>query len=270
MRDDSETPAYILRPMGAVNWIGVWSLYLKEVRRFLKVAMQTLLAPIVTTLLFLAIFTLALGRADWTVSGVDFTRFLAPGLVMMAIIQNAFANNSSSLIIAKVQGNIVDFLMPPLTAGELTFAFAMGGITRGLVVGTIVYLAMLPFVDIGLHHLGYTLFYAASASLCLSLLGLVAGIWGEKFDHLSAVTNFIIMPMSFLSGTFYSVERLPGDWVLAAHLNPFFYMIDGLRYGLIGHSEGSLATGVVLLCVLNLLLWIACRWMFVSGWRLKP
>lgn len=238
-------------------------------RRFLNVYTQTLLAPMVTTLLFLAIFTLALGRAMQQVGGVSFAEFLAPGLVMMAMVQNAFANTSSSILIAKVQGNIVDVLMPPLSAGELTLGFAAGGVTRGLVVGVAVTLGMWIFVPLTIHSLSAVLFYAVNASLMLSLLGMLGGIWSEKFDHIAAVTNFVITPFSFLSGTFYSIERLPEHLQVVAHFNPFFYMIDGFRYGFIGHADGSLALGAVVLLGTNLALWVTAHRFFATGYRLK-
>jgi ABC-2 type transport system permease protein len=201
--------------------------------------------------------------------GVPFTEFLAPGLVMMAMVQNAFANTSSSIVISKVQGNIIDVLMPPLSAGELTLGFAVGGAARGLMVGLAVSLAMAVFVDMKIHNVGFILFHAMAASLLLSLLGVAAGIWSEKFDHMAAVTNFVITPLAFLSGTFYSVERLPGMWHTIAHLNPFFYMIDGFRYGFIGHADGHLGAGIVVMVVANLCLWAACHRMFATGYKLK-
>lgn len=257
------------RRLGPVNWVGLWTLYLKEVRRFAKVATQTVLAPLVTTLLFLAIFSLALGRAVDTIGGVPFLQFLAPGLVMMAMVQNAFANTSSSLLISKIQGNIVDVLMPPLSPGELTLGFAAGGVSRGLVVGVAVGLAMWVAVPFPLHHPGFVLFHAVAASLMLALLGVVGGICAEKFDQMAAMTNFVITPFAFLSGTFYSVERLPPVWRTVAHLNPFFYMIDGFRYGFIGHADGSLAAGLVVMTVVNLALWLLAYRLFAVGYKLK-
>jgi ABC-2 type transport system permease protein len=252
-----------------VNWTGLWTLYLREVRRFVKVSTQTVMAPLVTTLLFLAIFTLALGRSVTQVGGVPFAEFLAPGLIMMAMVQNAFANTSSSLMIAKIQGNIVDVLMPPLSPGELTLGFAAGGVSRGLMVGLAVGLTMWIFVPVRIHDAALVLFHAVAASLMLSLLGILGGIWSEKFDHMAAVTNFIITPLSFLSGTFYSVERLPGFWHAIAHLNPFFYMIDGFRYGFIGHADGSLAAGVAVMSTTNLVLWLLTWRAFDTGYKLK-
>jgi ABC-2 type transport system permease protein len=252
-----------------MNWRGLWTLYLREVRRFVKVSTQTILAPLVTTLLYLAIFVLAIGDAVRTVGGVSFDAFLAPGLIMMAMVQNAFANTASSILIAKVQGNIVDTLMPPLSPGELTCGFALGGVTRGLAVGAGMWLAILLFVDTGLHDLFFVVFHAVAASLTLSLLGVIGGVWAEKFDHMAAVTNFIITPLSFLSGTFYSIAGLPHLWYVVAHLNPFFYMIDGFRYGLTGHADGSLVAGLFVMTVVNALLWALAYGMFARGYRLK-
>ena len=212
---------------------------------------------------------MALGGDARAVGGIPFAQFLAPGLVMMAVAQNAFANTSSSIVISKVQGNIVDVLMPPLSPAEFTLGYALGGVTRGLAVGLVVGLAMAIFVPIKVVHPGLVLFHAVAASLMLSLLGLIGGIWSEKFDHIAAVTNFIVTPLSFLSGTFYSVERLPESWRFLAHANPFFYMIDGFRYGFIGHADGSLAAGVAVLVGANAaLLWL-CHRMVATGYRLK-
>ena len=247
----------------------MWTLYVKEVRRFAKVATQTVIAPVVTTLLFLAIFALALGGATREVGGVPFAQFLAPGLVMMAMVQNAFANTSSSLLISKIQGNIVDVVMPPLSAGELTLAFAAGGVTRGLAVGLAVALAMAVFVPMEVQHPFLVLFHAFAASLMLSLVGLLAGIWAEKFDQMAAITNFVITPFAFLSGTFYSVERLPEFWRVAAHFDPFFYIIDGFRYGFIGHADASLALGAAVLIAADILLWALVYAWFRRGYKLK-
>lgn len=255
--------------MGRVNWRGLWTLYMKEVRRFLNVFTQTLLAPMVTTLLFLAIFTLALGGRGRDLGGVPFSSFLAPGLIMMALVQNAFANTSSSLVIAKVQGNIVDVLMPPLSPAELALGIAGGGVTRGLMVALAVGLGMWIFVPVTIHNPLFILYHGVMASLMLSLLGMIGGIWAEKFDHIAAVTNFVITPFSFLSGTFYSIQRLPEAWQVVAHFNPFFYMIDGFRYGFIGHADGNLWLGIAVMAGFNLFLWLVTYQMFATGYRLK-
>ncbi len=258
------------RHIGAVNWLGLWTLYTKEVRRFLNVATQTVAAPMTTTLLFLAIFTLALGRAVEMVNGIPFARFLAPGLVMMAMVQNSFANSSSSLVVSKIQGNIVDVLMPPLSPAELTIGFALGGMTRGVIVGCATILGMSLFVDLGLAHFHYILFHGFAASLMLALLGVIGGIWAEKFDHMAAITNFVITPFAFLSGTFYSIKRLPETFQMVAHFNPFFYMIDGFRYGFTGVTDTNPLLGVVVMSCIDAVLWVIAWRMFTAGYKLKP
>lgn len=262
-------PAQGARRFGLVNWVGLWTLYLREVRRFWKVVFQTVGAPVVTTLLFLAIFSLALGGLRPDIGGTLFTSYLAPGLVIMAMLQNAFANTSSSLLIGKVQGNVVDILMPPLSAGELTTAIALGGLTRGLVVGVFTFLGMTFFVDFTLSNIWAVLYFAVSGSLVMSFMGMLVGIWAEKFDHMQAITNFIITPLTFLSGTFYSVDQLPEPAQVFSSFNPFFYMIDGFRYGFIGQPEGNLVVGVLLLAALNIILWVSCYIMFDRGYRIK-
>lgn len=257
------------RYVGRINWLGLWTHYAKEVHRFVKVGLQTLVAPCVTTLLFLAIFSLALGRAVPNLGGVSFAEFLAPGLIIFAIIQNSFANTTSSIMIAKIQGNIVDLLMPPLTAAELTLGFALAGVTRGVMVALAVGLAMWAFVPLGLHDPLMIAFHAVSAAIMLSVLGMIVAIWADKFDNVASITNFIITPLSFLSGTFYSIERLPGFWRDVAAANPFFYLIDGFRYGFIGHHDGSLVTGMIVVTAINIVLWSICHVMIVRGYKIK-
>ncbi len=257
------------RDIGAINWMGVHTHLMKEILRFIKVGMQTLLAPVITTLLFLAVFSLALGRAVETLGGVPFVQFLAPGLIMMAIIQNAFANTATSMMISKIQGNIVDVLMPPLNAGEFAFGFIMGGAVRGVMVAILVGLGMWVFVPMQIHNAWLIVFHAVSAALMLSLTGLLTGIVFDKFDHQASVSNFIIVPLSFLSGTFYSIERLPPEWREVALYNPFFYMIDGFRYGFIGHADASLLQGALLLTAINVALWTTCHLLIKRGYKLK-
>ena len=265
----SPAGALTVRHIGLVNWRGLWTLYAKEVKRFLNVFTQTIAAPVVTSLLFFAIFSLALGGVVRTVGDVPFVRFLVPGLIMMAMMQNAFANTSSSLIIAKIQGNIVDVLMPPLSPAELTIGFAGGGVTRGVVVGIATGMVMALFVPVGIHAPVLIVFHAVAASLMLSLLGIMGGIWAERFDHIAAVTNFVVMPLSFLSGTFYSIERLPEAWQLVAQLNPFFYVIDGFRYGFIGRADADPLIGVVVMLAVDAGLLVATHRMFARGYKLK-
>lgn len=254
---------------GLVNWVGLWYLYLKEVRRFLNVFTQTIAAPVVTTLLFLAIFTLALGRAVEMVNGVPFATFLAPGLIIMAMAQNAFANTSSSIVISKIQGNIVDVLMPPISPGEFVAAYALGGVTRGVAVGLATGIVMAFFVDFPLEHPLFVVYHAISSSMMLALLGMIGGIWSEKFDHIAAFTNFVIMPFSFLSGTFYSITRLPEPFYSAAFFNPFFYMIDGFRYGFIGRSDADPILGMLVMAGVNIALWLLAWRMCTTGYKLK-
>lgn len=257
------------RPLGAVNWLGLWTLYKKEVRRFLKVSFQTVLAPVATTLLYMIVFSLAIGSRRGEVMGVDFTAFVAPGLIMLGMLNNSFANSSSSLIVAKVQGNTVDFLMPPLSPGELAAAFIGGAVTRGVIVGAATALAVAPFVDVSINHLWAVLYFGLSAAAMMSMIGLIAGLWAEKFDHLAVITNFIIMPLAFLSGTFYSVEILPEPFYTISHVNPVFFMIDGFRYGFIGAHDSHLLIGGLVVLAINAALLIAAYLLLRSGWRLK-
>jgi ABC-2 type transport system permease protein len=257
------------RPVGAVNWIGLATLIRKEIHRFLKVWVQTVAAPVVTTLLFYAVFALALGGVVRMVGDVPFLLFLAPGLIMMAIAQNAFANSSSSVLVAKVQGNIVDVLMPPLSALELTTAYIVGGVVRGAMVGVITALAIHLFIPLTVAHPFYILFHGVMAASLLALLGLIGGIWADKFDHMAVVTNFIVTPLSFLSGTFYSIESVPPAFRFIAHLNPFFYFIDGFRYGFIGQTDGTLGTGILVMLGINLALGFVAWRMIDRGYKLK-
>ncbi len=262
-------PEFASTRIGRINWLGTWTLYLKEVRRFSNLYLQTILAPLATTLLFFATFSLALGAHRPEVHGVPFVEFLAPGLIMMGIIQNAFANTSSSMLGAKIQGNIVDLLMPPLSPGEVATAVIMGGVTRGIFVGLVNMIALMPFVAMDILHPWAVLYFALAASVILSVTGTLTGIWSEKFDHMASVTNFVILPLSFLSGSFYSVTLLPKAFQIINHFNPFFYLIDGLRYGFIGVSDTSPVLGALVSAGVALALWVACYLVLKSGWRLK-
>ena len=252
-----------------INMIGLFTLCKREVWRFMKVWNQTLIAPVVTTLLFLAILTLAMGGNTRMIEGIAFNQFIAPGLVMMAIVQNAFANTSSSLMISKIQGVIVDLLMPPFTGAEITFALVVGGVVRGVLVGVTVSIAVYLFVPATLAHPLIGLFHVVAASVMLALLGILTGVWSQSFDQLSAITNYIITPLSFLSGTFYSIKDLPPLWYGICHFNPFFYMIDGFRYAITGISDGSITTGLMVMTVTNVILWIITQMLITRGYRLK-
>jgi ABC-2 type transport system permease protein len=254
-----------------VNWEGLRTLYIKEVRRFFKVQMQTVWAPAVTTLLYLAIFTVALGRGGRMVMGVPFANFIAPGLIVMAMIQNAFANSSFSLLVGKIQGNIVDYLMPPLSTGELIAGLVGASVTRAFLVGFGVWLAMLlwPGVSVDIRRPELVLWFGLMGSLLLAFLGLMTSIWADKFDHAAAVTNFVVTPLSLLSGTFYSVHQLAPKFQAVSYANPFFYVISGFRAGFLGVSDSPLLVGAVGLLLLNVALWAACYVLLRSGWRIK-
>ncbi len=257
------------RRFGRVNWLGMMTLYGKEVRRFFKVYMQTLVAPVATAGLFMAVFTLALAARRGDVDGMPFAAFLAPGIVMMAVIQNAFANSSSSLVVGKVQGNIVDVLMPPLSPGELTTAYALGGATRGLCVAALAIVLVFPFIGLGVANPLWAAFFAFIGALILALGGVMTGIWAEKFDHTSAVTNFIVTPLAFLSGTFYKVSDLPEPWATISSWNPIHFLIDGFRWGILGVGESNPWIGAGVSVAIAVVLWMVCLWMFRTGYRLK-
>ena len=257
--------------LSGVNWGGLKTLYIKEVRRFFKVQLQTVWAPAITTLLFLVIFTVARGRTGREGMGVPFADFLAPGLIVMGMIQNAFANASFSLLVGKIQGNIVDYLMPPLSTGELIAGLVGASVTRALLVGGAVWLIMLvyPGVHVAPRHIGAVLWFGVMGSAMLAFLGLVTSIWAEKFDHAAAVTNFIVAPLSLLSGTFYSIESLSPVFQAVSHANPFFYIISGFRYGFLGIADSPVAFGAVLLLGINIGLGALCYALLARGWKLK-
>jgi len=271
-----ETPLWTRRPPGepvlsGVNWGGLKTLYIKEVRRFFKVQLQTVWAPAITTLLYLAIFTVALGRTGRTVMGLPFADFIAPGLIIMAMIQNAFANASFSLLVGKIQGNIVDYLMPPLSTGELMAGLVGAAVTRAFLVGFAVWIVMSlwPGVSVSIHHPLWAFWFGLMGSLLLAFLGLLTSLWADKFDHAAAVTNFVVAPLSLLSGTFYSVKALAPAFRAVSHANPFFYVISGFRYGFLGISDSPLMVGAIGLLVLNLILWLICWSLLRSGWKIK-
>jgi ABC-2 type transport system permease protein len=255
----------------SVNWGGLKTLYLKEVRRFFKVQLQTIWAPAITTLLFLVIFTVALGRSGRTVLGVPFADFLAPGLIIMAMIQNAFANSSFSLLVGKIQGTIVDYLMPPLSTGELIAGLVGAAVTRAFLVGFAVWLAMLlwPGVHAVPRNPLVIFWFGLMGSMMLGFLGLLTSIGAEKFDHAAAVTNFVVAPLSLLSGTFYSIESLAPAFQAVSHANPFFYVISGFRSGFIGIADSPVAVGAAVLLAINFFLWALCYALVKKGWKLK-
>ena len=250
-----------------VNREGLWTLYIKEVRRFLKVQTQTIWAPAVTTLLFLVIFTVALGREGRTVLGVPFASFIAPGLIAMGMMQNAFANSSFSLLVGKIQGTIIDYLMPPLSEGELMAGIVAAATTRAVAVGCAVAIAILlwPGISLGAAHPWAIIWFGLMGAIMLSLLGLLTSLWAEKFDHAAAVTNFVVAPLSLLSGTSFQ---------MISYANPFFYVISGFRYGFLGASDIGDGHAAVWwaaggLGIFNLALGALTYWLLRTGWKLK-
>ena len=279
--DNGATGARQFPPKGepqitGINRIGLWSLYIKEVKRFLKVQTQTVWAPAVTTLLFLVIFTVALGRSGRQVLGVDFGTFVAPGLIMMGMMQNAFANSSFSLLAGKMQGTIIDLLMPPLSEAELMLGIVAAAITRAVMVGGAVALAMWLYPDVHLHaaHPWAIVWFGLMGATMLAIMGLLASIWAEKFDHNAAITNFIIAPLSLLSGTFYVIDNLAPVFQTISRANPFFYMISGFRFGFLGESDIGNTNEAVIgaaigVGVLNVVLGAITYRVLKSGWKIK-
>ncbi len=257
------------RRFGAVNWMGLYTLAKRETLRFMAVWTQTLLAPLVTAGLFLLIFTIAIGPSRPDVMGVPFLIFLAPGIMMMTVIQNAFANTSSSMVISKVQGNIVDTLMPPLSPLEILLGYLAGGIARGVLIACVVALAFLVFLSIAPQNLFIIMIFVILGGAFMGALGLFAGIFANKFDQMAAITNFIVTPLAFLSGTFYSVEALPPVLNKLSHLNPVFYLIDGLRFGMIGVSDSSPWLGMAVCTGATLVVGAVTWQMLRTGYRLK-
>ncbi len=273
---NDQTPSWVRNEPGkasleGVNWGGLSTLYIKEVRRFFKVQMQTIWAPAVTTLLYLVIFTVALGREGKTVLGVPFADFIAPGLIVMAMIQNSFANSSFSLLVGKMQGTIVDYLMPPLSVGELIAGLVGASVTRAILVGFAVWFIMVlwPGVHVSIVHPLSVIWFGLMGSLMLAFLGLLTSVWADKFDHAAVVSNFVVAPLSLLSGTFYSVEQLSPTFRAISHANPFFYVISGFRHGFLSESDSPIYVGGIALLLLNILLFAACYAVLRKGWKIK-
>jgi ABC-2 type transport system permease protein len=257
-----------------VNWGGLRTLYVKEVRRFFKVQLQTVWAPAVTTLLYLVIFTVALGaRAAVPVGGTTrpFADFIAPGLIVMGMMTNAFANSSFSLLVGKLQGTIVDYLMPPLSSSELLAGLSLAAVTRAFLVGGALWIAMLcwPGVHVAMANPLAVLWFGLMGSLLLTFLGVLTSIWAEKFDHAAAVTNFVVQPLALLSGTFYSVDKLAPTFRMVSHFNPIFYVISGFRYGFLGVADSPVAFGAGLLLVINIAMGALCYTLLRRGWKIK-
>jgi ABC-2 type transport system permease protein len=258
-----------VRRFGVINWIGFKSLWLKECNRFLIVWQQTLLSPLVSSLLFLSVLSLALGNNKGDVLGYSFISFLAPGLIAMSILTQSFSHSVSSLMISKIQGNIVDMLYAPLSAAEVSMAIILAAITRSFLIAIISIIIFSLIIEIHVNNIVYILLFGFLSSFILGSLGFITGLWAEKFDHTATVTNFIITPLSFLSGVFYSIDKLPNFFQMISHINPFFYMIDGFRYGFLGASDGSIKIGIIYLTVLSFVMWFIAFYLYKKGYKIK-
>jgi len=254
---------------GLVNWIGFKSLWFKECNRFMSVWQQTLLSPLISSLLFLSVLSLALGNNREDVLGYSFISFLAPGLIAMSILTQSFSHSVSSLMIGKMQGNIVDMLYAPLSAFEVTMAIILAALTRSFLIAIISIGVFSLIVEMPINNIFYIFIFGFLSAFILGSLGFITGIWAEKFDHSVTVTNFIITPLSFLSGVFYSIDKLPEFFQTISHINPFFYMIDGFRYGFLGKSDGLISVGLIYLTILSILMWYVAFFLYKKGYKIK-
>ena len=255
--------------MNRYNYLCFFTLIKKEVFRFLKVGIQTIIGPAISSLLFLAVFSLALGRSVNSINGIDLAYFIAPGLIMMTMLQNSFANSASSIGQSKFQGNIVDVLMAPLNNIELALGYIIGSVCRGIICGIVTSLGVLIFIPLEIYSLTHLIFFTFMGCIMMGSLGTIVGIWADKWDQQQGITNFIVLPLTFLSGTFYSIKRLPEFWQKVSSLNPFFYNIDGFRYAFTGVSDSSLIHGSIFLILINFFLIFFCYLMFSKGYKIK-
>ncbi len=255
--------------MSSMNLLGAKTLFKREVHRFLKVKMQTIVTPALTAILYLLIFRYAMGERQVPGLHVDYFTFLVPGLAMMAMMQNAFANTSSSMIMGKVMGMHIYLLMAPLSALEVVLAFLAAAVVRAIVVAVVFLSVLFPFVDISVLHLGIILLYGLCASIIMGGLGLIAGMWAKDFDNIAMVTNFVILPLTFLSGVFYSVKQLPEFWQRVNDANPFFYLTDGFRYGFLGIGDTDPYASMMVVISTALLTIATCWYLWNIGWRMK-
>ena len=257
------------RRFGLINWVGAYTSYQKEVLRFLNVWIQTLFSPLISSLLFLLVLSLAIGSERGNVLEVPFITFLAPGLIAMQVIQQSFSHSSSSFMIGKIQGNIVDLLYAPLSAAEVTISISLAAVTRSFFIAAISIIVFILIIDIKVQHYFILLIFTFLSSFIMGNIGIIAGLWAEKFDHMATVTNFVIIPLSFLSGTFYTIDRLPNFLQTISKINPFFYMIDGFRYSFIGNSDSSIIIGIIYLSILSFLSWFSAYFLFKKGYKIK-
>jgi ABC-2 type transport system permease protein len=258
-----------VKKFGLINWVGFKSLWFKECNRFMAVWQQTLLSPLVSSLLFLSVLSLALGNNRGEVLGYSFISFLAPGLIAMSILTQSFSHSVSSLMIGKIQGNIVDMLYAPLSAIEVSMAIILAALTRSFLIAIISIGVFSLIVEIPINNIFFILIFGFLSAFILGSLGFITGLWAEKFDHTATVTNFVITPLSFLSGVFYSIDKLPKFFQTISHINPFFYMIDGFRYGFLGKSDGSITIGLIYLIILSISIWYMAFFLYKKGYKIK-
>tara|TARA_B100000427_G_scaffold258322_1_gene222249 strand:- start:614 stop:1426 length:813 start_codon:yes stop_codon:yes gene_type:complete len=258
-----------VKKFGIINWTGFKTLLIKEISRFMIVWAQTILSPLVSSLLFLAVLSLAIGDQRGDVLGFPFINFLAPGLIAMSVIQQGFSHSVSSIMIAKIQGNIIDTLMAPLSPGEVTLAVILASVARSMIILIISVLVFSLIIEINFYNIFYILLGTFLGSFILGTMGFITGQYALKFDHTAAVTNFIITPASFLSGVFYTTDRLPAFFQAISDWNPFFYIIDITRYGFLGESDGNIVFGIFYLSIISLVLWFLCWYLYKIGWKLK-
>ena len=252
-----------------MNWYGLYTLFGKEVWRFMKVAIQTILTPVITVLLYLLVFVSVLEEHVEVYEGISYTVFLIPGLMMMSIIQNAFSNSSSSLFQSKMMGSMVFLLLPPLSSWEFYLAYISAAILRGLLVGFGVWIAALWFVVLPIHHFWALVVFSILGSGVLGALGIIASLWADKWDHISAFQNFLILPLTFLSGVFYRIDSLPDFWEKLSYYNPFFYMIDGFRYGFFGVSEIEVEISLIIVSIFFIITSAWCLWLLHIGYKIR-
>ena len=257
------------RRFGLINWVGAWTLYKKEVLRFLIVWIQTIFSPLISSLLFLLVLSLAIGADRGDILGVPFITFLAPGLISMQVIQQSFSHSSSSFMIGKMQGNILDLLYAPLSAAEVTVSISLAAVTRSIMIAAVSIIVFKLIIKIEITNYLLLVIFTLLSSFILGNIGIIAGLWAEKFDHMATVTNFVIVPLSFLSGTFYSIDRLPEFLQIVSKANPFFYMIDGFRYSFIGQADGSITVGLVYLTILSVVSWFITYLLYKNGYKIK-
>jgi len=255
--------------MSTMNILGTWTLFQRESKRFMRVKMQTIVAPALTAVLYLIVFRYAMGNREVPGMDVDYFTFLIPGLMMMAMLQNAFANTSSSMIMGKIMNTHVFLMMAPISASEAILAFLSAAVLRSMVVGSVLLAVLLPFSELHISHVWMILFYGLCGSLIMGALGLMAGMWSKTFDDMSMVTNFVIMPLTFLSGVFYSVHQLPPFWQAINTWNPFFYLIDGFRHGFISTGDSDPVQAVAMLIVVTVVLVCMAWYLWKTGWKLK-